>query len=130
MKKKYVEIIGATIIFLSVVGTIVGIFVYEGLLEANRECITIHMRTYEHGNPTPNTVHIKKGEPACLRFTSDDTTHGVNIPDFGINSEAIHPGKWTYLRFTPEKSGTFSFVCYTVCSPMHSKVRGKIVIEE
>jgi cytochrome c oxidase subunit 2 len=127
---KWLEPLGIAAVVLAVFGTAAGIFAYEQTLESGRECITIRMRTYEHGNPKPETVRLKKGEPACLRLTSDDTTHGVNIPDFDINSEAIHPGKWTYLRFTPEKSGTFSFVCNTVCSPMHSRVRGKLNIEE
>jgi cytochrome c oxidase subunit 2 len=124
------EILAFIAVILVLVGTVGGIFAYEYFLDADRECITIHMRTYEHGNPTPNVVRLKKGEPACLRLTSDDTTHGVNLPDFGIDSEPVHPGKWTYLRFTPEESGTYSFVCNIVCSPMHSRVRGKLIIEE
>lgn len=127
---KRLEIIGTILFILTVFGTGVGIFVYEGILDSQRECVTLHMRTYEHGNPKPNTIYLKKGEPTCLRITSDDTTHGFNIPDFGVYSEPIHAGKWTYLRFTPEKSGTFSFVCYIVCSPMHSRVRGKLIIGE
>ncbi len=129
-KTRGVEIVSGIIVFLSIFGTVAGIFIYESVLESNRDCITIHMRQYERGNPTPNTVYLKVGEPACLRFTSDDTTHGVNIPDFGVYSDSIHPGKWTYVEFTPDKSGTFSFVCYVVCSPMHSRVRGKLVIQE
>jgi len=129
MNSKMQEILAVISVILVLVGTVGGIVVYENYLENNRECTTIHMRTYEHGNPTPNTVQLKTGEPVCLRFTSDDTTHGVNLPDFGINSEPIHPGKWTYINFTPEKSGTYSFVCYIVCSPLHSRVRGKLVIE-
>lgn len=127
---KQLELLSTILIILAILGTTAAIFAYEQVLESRRECITIHMRTYEHGNPTPNTIRLKKGEPACLRLTSDDTTHGVNLPDFGINSEPIHPGKWTYLRFTPDKSGTFNFVCNIVCSPLHSRVRGKLIIAE
>jgi cytochrome c oxidase subunit II len=129
-KMKVVEIFSAVLVFISIFGTAAGIMIYEGVLESNRDCVTIHMRQYERGNPIPNTVTLKKDEPACLRFTSDDTSHGVNIPDFGIYSETIHPGKWTYIEFTPDKSGTFSYVCYIVCSPMHSRVRGKLIITE
>jgi cytochrome c oxidase subunit 2 len=126
---KTLEIFANILMVVVLIGTAAGIFVYEGVLESQRECITIRFRQYERGNPTPNTVHLKKGEEVCLRLTSEDTTHALNIPDFNINSEPIHPGKWTYLRFTPEESGTFSFVCNIVCSPMHSRVRGKFVIE-
>lgn len=127
---KHLELLSTVLIILAVVGTTVAIFAYEYFLDSQRDCITVHMRTYEYGNPVPNTIHLKKGQPACLRLTSDDTVHGVNIPDFGLNSEPIQPGNWTYLRFTPAKSGTFSFVCYIVCSPMHSRVRGKLIIAE
>ena len=126
---KKLEILANILIVFVLVGTTAGIFIYEEVLESQRDCITIRFRQYERGNPTPNTVHLKKGEEVCLRLTSEDTTHGLSIPDFNINSEPIHPGKWTYLYFTPEESGTFSFVCNVVCSPMHSRVRGKFIVE-
>ena len=126
---KTLEIFANILIVIVLVGTAVAIFTYEGVLESQRDCITIRFRQYERGNPTPNTVKLKSGEEVCLRLTSEDTTHGLNIPDYGINSEPIHPGKWTYVYFTPEESGTISFVCNVVCSPMHSRVRGKFVIE-
>ncbi len=126
---KTLEIFANILIVIVLVGTAAGIFMYEGMLESQRECVTIRFRRYERGNPTPNTVYLKKGEEACLRLTSEDTTHALNIPDLGIYSEPIHPGKWTYVYFTPEKSGTFSFVCTIVCSPMHSRVRGRLIIE-
>ena len=126
---KKLEIFANILIVFVMVGTAVGIFVYEQVLESQRDCITIRFRQYERGNPTPNTVKLKKGEEVCLRLTSEDTTHGFNIPDYDINSEPIHPGKWTYVYFTPEENGTFSFVCNVVCSPMHSRVRGKFIVE-
>jgi len=127
---KLTETIATMLVVLAIAGTTVGIFGYERVLDSQRDCITIHMRTYEHGNPVPDTIRLKKGQPACLRLTSDDTTHGFNIPDLGLSSEPVHAGKWTYVYFTPQESGTFSFVCYLVCSPMHSRVRGKIVVEK
>ncbi len=126
---KILEFFANFLIVVVLAGTAVGIFAYEGVLESQRDCITIRFRQYERGNPTPNTVYLKKGEKACLRLTSEDTTHALNIPDMGIYSEPIHPGKWTYVYFTPEESGTYSFVCTIVCSPMHSRVRGKLVVE-
>ncbi|MFZ5908477.1 MAG: cupredoxin domain-containing protein [Chloroflexota bacterium] len=126
---KILEFFANMLMVIVLAGTAAGIFVYEGVLESQRECVTIRFRQYERGNPTPNTVYLKKGEEVCLRLTSEDTTHALNIPDMGIYSEPIHPGKWTYVYFTPEESGTFSFVCTIVCSPMHSRVRGKLVIE-
>lgn len=126
---KRLEFLATIGVLIAILGTTAAVFGYEAALEKDRDCITIHMRTYEHGNPVPNVVHLKVGEPACLRLTSDDTMHGFNIPDLGIFSEDIQPGKWTYVRFTPEEAGTFSYVCYIVCSPMHSRVRGQLIID-
>lgn len=127
---KRFEIVGLLLVVLAVVGTPVAAFAYEQVQEANRDCVTIIMRTYEHGNPIPKVTRVKKGHEVCLRLTSYDVTHGFNIPDMGIFSDPIHPGKWTYVRFTPEEAGNYSFVCTIVCSPMHSRVRGRIVVEE
>ena len=130
MNMKFQEFFAVALMVVMVVGTVAGIFIYENALEKDRDCITIHFRQYERGNPTPNIVKVKKGEPVCFRLTSDDTTHGLNLPDFKVYSETIHAGKWTYVEFTPDKTGEFSFVCYIVCSPMHSRVRGKLIITE
>lgn len=127
---KRVELVGALLVVLAVVGTPVAVFAYEQVQEANRDCVTIAMRTYEHGNPIPKVIRVKKGQEVCLRLTSYDVTHGFNIPDMGIYSDPIHAGKWAYVRFVPEEAGTYSFVCTIVCSPMHSRVRGRIVVEE
>lgn len=127
---KIIESFAVGLVILTIAGTAAAIAGYEGVLESRRECITIRMRTYEHGNPTPDVIHLKRGEPACLRLTSLDTTHGFNIPDLNLYADPIHPGKWTEVRFTPQESGTYSFVCTIVCSPMHSRVRGKIIVDE
>ncbi len=127
---KKLEFFSVTLFIVMIVGVVAGIFAYEQILEQDRDCITIHFRQFERGNPTPNAVHLTKGEPVCLRLTSDDTTHGMNIPDLGINSDPIYPGKWTYVYFTPDEVGEFNFVCNLVCSPYHSKVRGKLIVTE
>lgn len=126
---KRIELIGAILIGLVVIGTPATVFAYQ-YVSSNAKCQTLVMRTYEDGNPTPNTVHVKKGQEACLRVTSYDVTHGFVISDLGIDAGAIHPGKWTEVKFVPQEVGTFGFVCSLRCSPMHSHVRGEIVVEE
>jgi heme/copper-type cytochrome/quinol oxidase subunit 2 len=125
-----IEIIGALLIFLVLVGTPAGVFAYQFGSSQTQSCNTIIMRTYENGNPTPDTTRVKKGQKVCLRLTSYDVTHGFVISDLGIDAGAIHAGKWTQIEFVPKEAGTFSFVCSIRCSPMHSRVRGRIVVEE
>lgn len=127
---KRIELVGALLVVLAVVGTSAAAFAYEQVRDANDGCITIIMRTYEHGNPTPNLIRVKKGEKVCLRLTSYDVTHGFLISDFGVDGGAIHAGKWTRIEFVPPEAGTFNYVCTIRCSPMHSRVRGRIIVEE
>lgn len=124
------EIIATVLVFLVLVATPAAVFAYQGIRSSTAECQTIIMRTYENGNPYPSPIHVKKGQPVCLNLTSEDVTHGFIISDFGIDGGEIHAGKWTRVEFTPTESGTFNYVCTMVCSPMHSRVRGQIIVDE
>jgi cytochrome c oxidase subunit 2 len=127
---KRLELIGLIIVLLVVIGTPVASFAGQFFFKQALDCPTIVMRTYENGNPYPDTVTLKRGQKACLRLTSDDVTHGFTLSDLGVDAGAIHPGKWTTVEFVPQESGTFNYVCSIRCSPMHSRVRGKIVVED
>ena len=126
---KRIEIIGIVLVALVVIGTPVAAFAYQSVSSA-QNCQTVAMRIYESGGPLPDVVYVKKGQAVCLRLTSYDVTHGFIISDLGIDAGAIHPGKWTVLNFVPQESGEFSFVCSIRCSPMHSRLRGKIIVED
>jgi cytochrome c oxidase subunit 2 len=124
------EIVGALLVALVLIGTPASVFAYQAIASSSAECKTIIMRTYENGNPTPVETRVKKGERVCLRLTSYDVTHGFVISDLGVDAGEIHAGKWTRVEFVPEEAGTFNFVCSIRCSPMHSRVRGQIVVED
>ena len=124
------EMIGALLVVLVLVVTPASAFAYQLSGVADQNCRTIIMQTYENGNPMPAETRVKKGEKVCLRITSYDVTHGFVISDLGIDAGEIHAGKWTRIEFTPPESGTYSFVCSLRCSPMHSRVRGQIIVED
>ena len=127
---KQFEIIATLLVALVLVVTPVGVFAYQAVRTSTAECQTIIMRTYENGNPYPTPIRVKKGEKVCLNLTSEDVTHGFMISDFNVNGGEIHAGKWTHIEFVPTESGTFNYVCTIVCSPMHSRVRGQIIVED
>ena len=76
---------------------------------------------------TPASVKLKKGEPVVFELTSQDIMMGMNIPDFGVRSDIV-PGKVTKLAFTPDKAGTFTFVCDVFCGDGHEGMSGTLVI--
>ena len=127
---KRFEVIAALLVLLVLVGTPVSVFAFQAVSSSTAECKTIIMRTYENGNPTPAETHVKKGQKVCLRLTSHDVTHGFLISDLGVDAGEIHAGKWTKVEFVPQEAGTFNFVCTLRCSPLHSRVRGAIVVED
>ncbi len=126
---KRIEIVGAVLIALVVIGTPITAFAYQSIA-SGQNCQTIAMRIHESGGPLPDVIRVKRGQPVCLRLTSYDVTHGFIISDLNVDAGAIHPGKWTVVNFVPPESGEFSFVCSIRCSPLHSRLRGKIIVED
>ena len=76
---------------------------------------------------TPATVKLKKGQPVTFELTTQDIFMGMNIPDFGVRSDIV-PGKTMKLTFTPEKAGTFTFLCDVFCGDGHEGMSGKLEV--
>jgi cytochrome c oxidase subunit 2 len=76
---------------------------------------------------TPSTIKLKKGEPVTLELTTEDITMGFNVPDFGVRADII-PGKTTRLDVTPDKAGTFTFLCDIFCGDGHEAMSGTLVV--
>jgi cytochrome c oxidase subunit II len=76
---------------------------------------------------TPSRIALKKGQPVVFELTTEDVFMGMNIPDFGVRSDIV-PGKTMRLAFTPDKAGTFTFVCDVFCGEGHEDMSGKLVV--
>jgi DNA-binding beta-propeller fold protein YncE/plastocyanin len=64
-------------------------------------------------------------------FTRDeDVVHGFCINGYGTQTNVIVPkGKTAAFTFTADKAGTFQFYCSRSCGPMHSLMRGKLIVQ-
>ena len=76
---------------------------------------------------TPAEITLKKGEPVTLELSSEDVFMGFNAPDLKVRSDIV-PGKSMRLRFTPDKAGTFPFLCDIFCGDGHETMSGKIIV--
>ena len=76
---------------------------------------------------TPSEVHLKKGVTTVLELTSADVPMGFSAPDFKLRGDVL-PGTITKLRITPEKAGSFGFVCDVFCGSGHEDMQGTIVV--
>ena len=77
---------------------------------------------------TPNKLMLKKGVPVILELTTADVLMGFSAPDFDTRADII-PGKVARVRLTPDKVGTFTFLCDIFCGSGHENMNGAIVVE-
>lgn len=78
-------------------------------------------------SPTPE-IDVKQGEAIVLRLASADVLHSFAIPVLNIGPLDVPAGEVREVRFTAEQPGTLLFLCWQVCSPVHGKLQGKIVV--
>jgi cytochrome c oxidase subunit II len=75
----------------------------------------------------PGDIELKKGEPVTLEFTAPEVVMGFNAPDFKVRADII-PGQVTKVRFTPDKTGTFTFLCDIFCGDGHEGMSGRFIV--
>ena len=78
---------------------------------------------------TPHEIALKKGEPVVFELTTEDIFMGMNIPDFNVRSDIV-PGKTMRLALTPDKAGTFTFLCDVFCGSGHENMEGTLRVTE
>ena len=76
---------------------------------------------------SPSQIALKRGEAVTLELTTEDVFMGFNVPDFNVRSDIV-PGKTSTLTFTPDKTGTFIFLCDVFCGDGHETMSGKMVV--
>src|SRR5262244_1996663 len=74
---------------------------------------------------TPGEVTLKKGEAVILELTSSDVLRGFNLPDFNVRADVM-PDKVTRVRFVPDKTGSFTFLCDIFCGTKHEEMNGRL----
>jgi cytochrome c oxidase subunit 2 len=75
----------------------------------------------------PGEIHVKQGETVTLEFTAPEVPMGFNLADFKLRAD-IMPGKVTSVELTPDKAGTFTFVCDVFCGNGHEDMSGMLIV--
>jgi cytochrome c oxidase subunit 2 len=52
---------------------------------------------------------------------------GFNLPDFNVRADIV-PGKVATVKLTPDKTGTFTFLCDIFCGEGHETMAGQLVV--
>ena len=75
----------------------------------------------------PAQIALKKGEAVTLELTSPEVVMGFNAPDLKVRADII-PGQVARVTFTPDKVGTFTFLCDIFCGDGHEGMSGTLVV--
>ena len=75
----------------------------------------------------PSTIEVNEGDTVILNIKSIDVSHGIAIPNFGID-EFLSPGNEVKIEFVADNKGTFFFACSVSCGVGHSGMIGKIIV--
>ena len=78
---------------------------------------------------SPDSITLKKGEPVVFEISSADREHGFNLRAFGVRTN-VSPGKVSRIRFTPDKTGKFTFSCDVFCGDGHEEMTGTVIVTE
>ena len=76
---------------------------------------------------TPNEIALKKGEPVVIELSTLDVFMGFNVPELKVRSDIV-PGKVMRVALTPDRTGTFTFLCDVFCGDGHESMSGTIVV--
>jgi cytochrome c oxidase subunit 2 len=75
----------------------------------------------------PATIQARQGETLVLQLTAPEVPMGFNLPDFNVRADIV-PGKVATVKFTPDKAGTFTFLCDVFCGDGHETMTGQLVV--
>jgi cytochrome c oxidase subunit 2 len=75
----------------------------------------------------PADIELRKGEPVTIEITAPEVVMGFNAPDFKVRADVI-PGQVAKVRFTPDKAGTFTFLCDIFCGDGHEGMSGRLIV--
>ena len=75
----------------------------------------------------PSEIRVKQGETVLLEFTAPEVPMGFSLPDFALRTDIV-PGKVATLRLTPDRTGSFDFLCDLFCGSGHEEMNGKLIV--
>src|SRR6266700_2732696 len=94
------------------------------LAKSKEEVIRITARKFAF---MPGEITLRKNVPVMLELVTADVFMGFSAPDFNLRADIL-PGRVSRVRFTPDKTGTFVFLCDIFCGDGHERMSGKLEV--
>jgi cytochrome c oxidase subunit 2 len=93
-----------------------------GVLAAEAQVIRVVARKFVF---LPNEITLKQGEPVVLELTAPEVVMGFALPDLKLRVDIV-PGQPARLPITPERAGSFPFLCDIFCGDGHEGMSGML----
>ena len=118
---------------LFLVAAAIGYFYQESLARpsvedprTDEQVIRISAKTFEF---QPSEITVKKGVPVTLELISADRHHGFKLSAFQLRAD-FRPDAVEKVRFVPDRTGTFTFLCDVFCGDGHDEMSGTLTVIE
>jgi cytochrome c oxidase subunit 2 len=124
------EMLAVIIMLIATVGTVIGIFAVEKYRRSKFYTVELIAREPDNGNWYPRTITVQRGQQVKILIRNIETvSHGFALPDFNVSVREIKAGNVKTVTFTPDKVGSFPFLCTVWCSPRHQEMTGTLIVE-
>ena len=80
---------------------------------------------YSNGKKTLNELYLQVDKPVRMVIASEDVLHSFYVPAFRLKQDAVG-GMYTFLNFTPNKTGDYVLYCAEYCGLAHSDMKGVV----
>lgn len=112
-----------------------GILIFQEMREVPSNALTVNVVgrqwkwdfQYENGKQTTTNFVVPVNTPVKLVLTARDVLHSFYIPFMRVKVDAI-PGRYTYVAFTPVKTGDYDVFCTEYCGTEHSAMLAKLKV--
>jgi cytochrome c oxidase subunit 2 len=113
-----------------------GISVYNDMKEVPENAMTINVTgwkwawefQYQNGKKSGGQgaeLVVPVNQPIKLVMTSKDVIHSFFIPAMRVKQDVV-PGKYSYVSFTPVKTGLYDVFCTEYCGTRHAYMMAKV----
>jgi cytochrome c oxidase subunit 2 len=107
----------------SIAFTLALVAAFAAPVMAREKQITVYAKNFAF---TPGTITLKVHQRAKLVFVSKQGTHGITIPDIGLNRIVNIGNKPTSVEVTPQRIGSFVARCAVYCGIGHGSMLLKV----
>lgn len=126
------ESVALVLVLLVMVGLPLASYNYETWKLASPPSgkVEVQAWTAENGGWTPRRIVVREGEALNLVLRSMDIAHSFVIPDLGVDSGPLKPGKSLPLELVDLAPGVYRFYCGIWCSAQHAEMKGTLIVVE